>query len=182
MDGWVRRVVVGAFLFALACGFASSSWACVPEPLVFVRPQASGAAGTQVTIEGVNFGPGESEVRWNGLQGQRLATASGTSFSVPATIPESSPGLYLLTVLTRDDDGAINKTAVVSFQVLSSNPPAPAPTPPEDSANEGRGESSGLGYLALAAGAGLVGGAVSAIMAARIRHDSSPEHRHDGGT
>lgn len=173
-----RRGVVGGLLalVGLLVLVAAPGWACVPQPLVSLQPASSGPAGTQVTVEGINFGSGEVEIRWNGAQGERLASAGG-HFSVPVTIPSVAPGLYVVTAVSRGAQGEVNQSAVAPFQVVGPASVSSAPSaPPENAqpADGGSGSSTRLGALVLAGMAGLVGGGISsAILTGRSQRRPS---------
>ena len=156
---------------------AQAAWACVPQPrLVSVLPLSSGPPGTEVTVDGLGFDPTRAEVRWNARDGQLLASATGPDFSVGVKIPDSTPGLYALVVLSRQPGGAIGNTARAAFQVTdpagdqgaaAGSPPttdeapgraAAGPAPEPASSSVDRPAAAGL----LAAG-GVVGGAVVAL-------------------
>lgn len=118
-----RRVGPAVLVIAVLLGIgAGGAAACVPQPkLVVLHPQSSGPAGAQVTVEVVGLDPGPAEVRWNGIDGELLAQATGPDFSVPVEIPEAEDGLYNVVVLSRHPSGALGNTAVVSFLVDSSS-------------------------------------------------------------
>lgn len=165
----------------LAAG-ASHAWACVPQPLLFLEPRSSGPVGSEIVVRGINFGPGQTEVRWSGPQGILLATGPGGQISIPISIPASEPGLYLLTVITRDGVGAIDTSAVSSFEVLPDNArnaeqgqAAPPVAPPESRTRPPSEETNGSGMPLSVAGLGMLGGVVGgtallALTGARSRH------------
>lgn len=101
----------------VAIGLLSGpSWACVPQPFVSISPQASGPAGTQVTVSAVAI-TGDVEVRWNNLQGMELGKGTGPMLSAPITIPDVPPGLYSVVILERHPDGGVGNTARAAFLV-----------------------------------------------------------------
>ena len=104
------------FGLTLALGSMAAAWACVPQPLVVIQPAAFGAPGSQVTVDGYLFG-GSMEIRWNAIDGPELATASGSNFSVPITVPQAAPGLYTILVVIRASDGSISVGGRASFLV-----------------------------------------------------------------
>jgi len=151
---------------------AARGWACVPQPLVTVHPQASGSSGSEVTVEGVAMA-GATEIRWNGVDGPRLATTTGTSFSVPVTIPPAGEGLYAIVAFERRPDGSIGSSGSAAFQVTpepdrggeprsspSTSTPAQAGPSPASSQSAGGGTALAVvgGVVLLALGA--LGGAV----------------------
>lgn len=174
----LRVIALCSLAFAMFSG--GTSWACVPQPQVFVRPYASGPSGAQVTVEGLNFSAGDAEVRWNGLDGDLLASAAGGQFSLPVTIPQAEPGLYVVTALTRDNEGVVNTSAVASFQVTGPTgavalPPSSTNTrsdPPDRPAS-----STTPGALAVVGALGMLGGALSgALVVVRNRRPSDEEN------
>jgi len=99
---------------------AQAAWACVPQPLVFVAPMSSGPAGSQVTVTASAIS-GDAEIRWNGTEGPKLATAAGPNFSVPVTVPaDAQQGLYSLVILSRAPGGAVTGSGQASFLVTAS--------------------------------------------------------------
>ncbi len=147
-----------------------SSWACVTQPFLSLQPTSSGPAGTQVTVEGINFSSGEVEIRWNGIQGEHLASAGG-HFSVPITIPSASPGLYVVTAISRGAAGEVNQSAAAPFEVVgpggnSSSPPAP-PVQAQPRRVDRSGSSTSLIPLVLAGVVGLMGGGVGSALVTR---------------
>lgn len=118
---WWATFVIGLQLLLVS---ASAAVACVPQPrLVSLVPMASGPSGMEVTVNGLGFDPGRAEVRWNGPEGELLATGNGQSFSLPIMIPDVPAGLYSVVVLSRDVDGGIGNTGTASFQVVSGAAP-----------------------------------------------------------
>lgn len=113
--GWLAGVVALTLM-----SWVSSGWACIPQPkLVSLQPQASGPAGSRVTVQGLGFDQGPIEIRWNGSDGPQLAKAEGPNFSAEITIPSSPEGLYGVVVLGRKVDGAVGNTGTAAFQVSS---------------------------------------------------------------
>jgi len=156
-------------LVALASGWAAA-WACVPQPLVTVKPQASGPAGSQVTISSTAVS-GSAEVRWNAVDGPSLATATGPDFSVPITIPASPDGLYSVVVLGRRADGSVGPSASAPFLVTSPGAsPALLPRPKTAVTQPSTSESLSV-PVAAAGGVGLlvVGAVVGALVTRRRR-------------
>lgn len=159
------RSIAASGIFGVVLGAASLASACVPQPnLVVVQPRSSGPSGTEVTVEGVGLDPSPTEIRWNSAEGPLLGEAVGPSFSVPVTIPEASPGLYTVVVVSRQSGGGIGNTGTAAFQVIEPGtgpglvPPPPedagaAPTTPPPTATPSA--SAGRTVLAFAAGAAL---------------------------
>ncbi len=173
-----RSVAAYAFL-GLVLGGASVASACVPQPnLVVVQPRSSGPPGTEVTVEAVGLDAGPAEVRWNSAGGPLLAEARGPSFSVPVRVPDASPGLYAVVVLSRQPGGGIGNTGTVAFQVTGSGTErGVAPTPAEDAGATSTtvartltsSRSAGSMVLAFGAGAGLA--TLGVLLLARLRRE-----------
>lgn len=118
---WLLTSVAIAVI-ASATVVSGRAWGCVPQPYVVLEPRASGAAGTTVSVVGQNFGPGATELRWNGIGGPLLTKATGASFSVPLVIPSATEGVYTLVALSRSPDGGISSAVPIAFQVTGSGP------------------------------------------------------------
>jgi hypothetical protein len=88
---------------------------------------ASGPPGTEIVVTGTGFAALPVEIRWGGLSGPVIATATGPDFSVTATVPDSQPNsVPVLAVVT---NGNSVSTSSASFQVTSGDAPAaPAET------------------------------------------------------
>jgi hypothetical protein len=139
--------------------------ACVPQAyLVTLRPNSSGPAGSEVTVNGFNLDQGPAEVRWNGVDGPLLGQAEGPNISVPVTIPGVSTGLYAVVVISRQPSGGIGNTATVPFQVTAPGDVANDSGPPVESGDASTtvvprvvaSTSAVETGLTLAAGAGLL--------------------------
>lgn len=115
----LMRVLVIGGLAAVMLGAASGASACFPLPLLTVEPQSSGVVGARVTIEGVDFGEGPTEVRWNAIDGPILGRGSADSFMVAVTIPAAGDGVYGIVALARRVDGSVGVKAVTPFLVTS---------------------------------------------------------------
>ncbi|MDQ6950015.1 MAG: hypothetical protein M3256_28170, partial [Actinomycetota bacterium] len=152
----------------------SGAWACVPQPVLTVRPASSGFSGQQVTVDGIGFGSGPVEIRWNDVTGEELATASGPSFSAAVTVPMVPDGLYVLFGLSRSRDGGIDSLSRSEFLVSGGNV-----DPSGRLRTSGRTATvaTGAGLLlyagAVAAGAGLLGGLIAAHRC-RLKCGESP--------
>lgn len=147
----------------------TTAWACVPFPqaLATLQPQSSGPPGTEVTVHGLGYDKGPIEIRWNALDGPRLASATGPDFSVPVTIPEAPDGLYSVVVLSRAQDGSIGSAGSTPFQVISpgSGGPGTNPSPSKTSSPSSRSSVPAL----LTGGALVVVGALIGAVASRRR-------------
>lgn len=173
--------VTAAVLVAAAVG----AWACVPFPMLSVEPSASAAPGTEVTVEGLDFGSAPVELRWNALDGPLLAKTQGPIFSTPVTVPESPAGIYTIVGLGRAPDGSVGAKTAASFQVTG--PAAPSPDVPATVAADSGGDDSdddgpstavvALGGLVLAVAGGFVGATVAGrrtrSLVERAQHDGS---------
>jgi hypothetical protein len=105
---------------AAIAGLCGTAWACVPQPFISLRPDASGSSGEQVSAAGINFGDDTVDLRWNGIDGPLLAKAQGPSFSTSVTVPGASDGLYTILAIPRAPDGAVHgSVAAAVFQVVS---------------------------------------------------------------
>lgn len=119
--GKARPMVILLLLFVLAGGVladSKSTMACVPQPLITLAPAASGPVGSQLVASGYSI-VGRAEVRWNALDGPLLATATGPTFVVSLTVPDSQPGLYTIVLLERGANGGLGSTGRASFLVTS---------------------------------------------------------------
>ena len=164
----VRPLVwLATALLAAGVVLAGAAWACVPQPLVSITPKASGAAGSQVTVD-VTAVNGDVEVRWNSIQGPELAKATGPSFSVPVTVPQVSEGLYAIVVLERAADGSANFTGRAAFLVTGATSPTTAPAaaaPPAKRPSSGGRSGAATALLDVAL---LIVGAVGGGVAMRL--------------
>lgn len=168
-----RRLLAFSGLFLVLAAIASAAWACVPQPLVTVTPQASGPSGSQVTVEAHAIN-GLAEVRWSAVDGPQLGTAMGPNFAIEVTIPEAPAGLYAIIVVERSPDGGLGSTGRAAFEVTgagsleggnltSSSERSSGTTLPTSAPASSHPSVSGT--LLLAGGASLVAvGAVSATL------------------
>ena len=124
-----RRIYVG-FLAVLAVPLiaASLAWACVPRGTVKVSP-TSAPSGSTVTVTASGF-PRETpiDVRWNGRNGPRLATATGPAFTAEVRVPNVAAGAYVISAAVTDSHAA-HSEARAPFKVIGSaeSPTAPGP-------------------------------------------------------
>ena len=168
-----RTLLLLAGLTTLASLLASSAWACVPQPLLTLLPRASGAPGSQVTVDAVAVGD-RAEIRWNGIDGPRLADGTGPSFSTAVTIPEVPPGLYSIVVIERQPDGSVGSTGRASFQVTQPDGQALPRTGDgavrtTDASARGRSSPDPVPVALISGGAGLLLGAVGGAQLAHRR-------------
>lgn len=94
-------------------GWGSVAFACSPQPQVYSLLPESAAPGETVVVRGQSItSRAPVEIRWNGVTGDVLATAApgpDASLSVPVRIPDVSPGVYSLMLVTVD--GGVARTA-----------------------------------------------------------------------
>jgi hypothetical protein len=116
----VKQRVTSLALFGLLVILmgASTAWACVPQPLITLSPQASGPAGSRVTVDGLAI-EGTVEIRWDAVDGPLLGKAMGPTFSAEVTIPEASEGLHAIIVAERRPDGGLGSTGRASYEVTA---------------------------------------------------------------
>ncbi len=182
-SGATCGLVAAALLAALAAALlaASVAWGCIPQPLISVQPRSSGPAGSQVTVEGLAISGG-AEIRWNSVEGPRLATASGPHFSVPVTIPQAPEGLYTVIVVERTPNGDLGSSGRAAFLVTPAGTGA-GPEAPSGGGGEspttvasGPAPSSGPGVGMVAAGAAGIAvlAGLGAAWLSRRRRASSP--------
>lgn len=120
----LRSATMTVVAMATALASLSPAWSCVPGsplPFVVLEPASFGPAGSQITVQGLHFLEAPIEVRWKGLDGPRLQTATGPDFSSSVTVPEEPPGLYELVVLSRRSDGSIADATRATFQVTGAH-------------------------------------------------------------
>ena len=170
---------------ALAAGVATvalavGAWACIPQPLLSVEPQASGPAGSQLSVHAQTMPGMVSEIRWNSPVGPVLATAEDKhDFTLPVTIPDAPPGLYALIAVARFTDGSVAGTGRAAFLVTDPSgaavPGTGAPAARERPAAPASSDSSGPPIGLVVVGAGLVGlGGVGGAMVSRRRAQRLP--------
>ncbi|MEX2289754.1 MAG: hypothetical protein WD794_05435 [Mycobacteriales bacterium] len=142
--------------------WVSAAFACSPLPKVSSVSPESGAPGETVQVEGEVRTGAPVEIRWNGVGGELLAVSrvgGDGMLSVPVRIPDVSPGIYSLTLVT--SDVGVARTAVEVTAPGGSLPvaapqlwPTSLAAQPLDAASASNGVSS-LGVALL--GVGLVG-------------------------
>lgn len=158
----MRRMSFGVVGISVAgLVWASAAFACSPLPKVSSVSPESGAPGETVQVSGEVRTGAPVEIRWNGVGGELLAVSrvgNDGMLSVPVRIPDVSPGVYSLTLVTKDV--GVARTAV-EVTVPGGSLPVAAPqlwpslaAQPLDAASASSGVSS-LGVALL--GVGLVG-------------------------
>jgi len=119
---WRRAAAAG---LVLAVTVAVGSMAGVPAGAAtqLTLSPASGPPGTEFVITGTGLAALPVEIRWGGLSGPVIATATGPAFTVTAVVPDSPPNSHpVMAVVT---DGASVSTSSASFQVTTgAAPPA----------------------------------------------------------
>lgn len=118
--------VIGMTMLVLS--WASVAFACsvLPQVSYSLLPE-SASPGSKVVVEGSNVRTQSPvEIRWNGVGGKVLASVTPTdgAFSVPVEIPEATPGIYSLMLVT--DNAGVGRTA---FEVIGSAADASASGP-----------------------------------------------------
>lgn len=174
-EGTVKRVL--ALVVMAVVGTAAAAFACTNISTLNLSDSA-GRPGESVLVTGASFGnssptgrrtttPLPVRIRWNSVEGPTLAEVApdGTgNISASITIPEASPGRYVIFAVQQDADGyhMYGTPARIDYEVLTpegrSAPPlgAPAATP--------SGGSAGTADLPLALVVlGLLGGALFVV-------------------
>jgi hypothetical protein len=123
---WRRAAAAGLVLAVVVTVGLLGVGPAAAAPELTVSP-ASGPPGTEFVVSGSGFAALPVEIRWGGLSGPVIATATGPAFSVPAVVPESLPNsVPVMAVVT---DGSSVSTSSASFQVTGTDaPPAPEET------------------------------------------------------
>lgn len=148
---------------------AMAAWACTNLATLNLE-KASGAAGENVGVTGSSFntsdGASAVELRWDGIEGQVLASAqpdSAGNIDASVTVPSDATSGYHVLVATQtvtNDDGEVSTAygtpARAAFSVGGTVPEAPAVASGPSTVATGAETSGGLVALtALLAIAGL---------------------------
>lgn len=104
-------------LVGLAVG-AGAAWACVPQPMLLVEPQASARPGETLMVRGLNFDR-KAEIRFNGVSGPLLSSPSGERFKAKVKVPRAPGGLYTLVALNRDQSGGVSGMASAPLEIAA---------------------------------------------------------------
>lgn len=176
------RTVAAIGVVATTLAWAAAAWACFPLPLVTVAPQASGAAGDEITVNGVDLGAGAIEVRWNAVDGPLLGRGTGPNFSIPVNVPDVPDGVYVIVALTREPSGSVGVKAAAEFQVSSagsggtsvSSPPGAQEPDSTDGSSERQDVLSTTGTAALVLGCLVAGGLGGALVSRRRATERTP--------
>lgn len=148
-------LAVGSLVFTVLA--ASSAFACIPQPLVLVGAPGAGNPGDKLTVRGVRFAGGTIELRWNAIDGPLLATASSADFAAEVTIPPAAPGVYVVVVFARGQDGNVGSVATAPVVVSGPTVAAAAAKAGASSSRPGPGVAS---WALLGASVLLLAGAV----------------------
>jgi len=117
-----RKTVPALFAgLTVVLAMTAIAWACTPSAYLFPIAPASGAAGSEVTMRGGQFGNGPIELRWGSANGKLLGTALGPDFSIKVQIPDTSPGVNYLVAISRDpaDLTKVSARRAEAFEVTS---------------------------------------------------------------
>lgn len=118
----VRKfATIGLLGIAAVLGLAAVTWACTPSAYLYPVSPAAGAAGTEVTIRGGQFGNGPVEIRWGSEKGRLLGTTLGPEFTTRVSIPDRDDGVHYLVAVARDpaDPSRMLARRVEAFQIKS---------------------------------------------------------------
>lgn len=129
MSGRTRRIWFSTVAVVAGClSLAALAWACTPEATLQMTA-SSGAPGTPLTFTGSRFANGPVQIRMDSTTSAPIATATGPSFSVTITVPNTTPGYHVFGAVGEDSSGNVTGESSVAFKVTGSAAPAP-PTAP----------------------------------------------------
>lgn len=166
------HVLVAAALVLAPSAVATWAMACVPQPAIVVQPRAYGPAGARVEVVGENFAPTAVEIRWNGVDAEMLAEATGPSFTTEIRVPHHPDGLYTLLAVVRGRQGEVLDTARTPFLVRPSGVTGRAP--PEERTKPSPASATSPYAMLVGAGGAAVAAASIAGRRRRGRTRSSP--------
>src|SRR5436189_439849 len=105
MTAGVRRLwLMGLGIVAALLAAVAVAWACTPTAELRMD-RSSGAPGTVVNLTGRGFSDGLVELRMDSTDSAPIATASGPTFAISMTIPETTPGWHVFGAVGYDADG-----------------------------------------------------------------------------
>ncbi len=168
----LRRMVTALFAIA-AVGVlsAAAAYACTNLATLNLS-KATGNPSDVVTVTGSSFAvprasdaiqaPTPVVLHWNGVDGPELATAtpdSAGNISATFTIPQGSPGYYVVVATQRDAKGVdkYGTPARASFQILGTGGQAAVQQPGSQTPAPVASEPSSSGMIALTVGLGALG-------------------------
>ncbi len=171
----MRRVF--AFLLgAIVVGSAAGAFACTNISTLNIS-DSSGRPGDRVLITGTSFGnssptgrrtttPLPVRVRWNAVEGPTLAELAADAagnISASVTIPDATPGRYVIFAVQQDADGyhMYGTPARIAYEVLT---PDGRPAPPAEAvgvSSSAGGTSTGLPMALVVLG--TLGGALFVV-------------------
>lgn len=116
-----RITGIGFAGLALLLALGAVAWACTPSAYLYPVSPSTGAAGTEVTIRGGQFGNGPVELRWGTERGRLLGSTLGPDFTKKVIIPDKAPGVYYIVAVARDpaDSSRILARRVEAFQITA---------------------------------------------------------------
>lgn len=137
------RRVFALLLGAIVVGSAAGALACTNISTLNIS-DSSGRPGDRVLVTGTSFGnssptgrrtatPLPVRVRWNAVEGPTLAElapdAAG-NISASITIPDASPGRYVIFAVQQDSDGyhMYGTPARIAYEILTPDGRSAAPT------------------------------------------------------
>jgi hypothetical protein len=145
---------------------ASYAYACVPQAVVMVGQPGAGVPGDKLGVRGLRFS-GTVELRWNAFDGPLLGTVTGPDFTTDITLPDASPGVYVVVALTRIAEGNVSTIAAAPV-VVTGNALVSGVTVP---AHPAAGTKTGASHAVLVAlfAASVLGLATTMALARRAR-------------
>lgn len=181
-----RNSVVATGLAAcfLAVGFAAAAFACTALATLGAS-STSASAGSNLAITGAGFAAKAGTpviLHWNGANGPEVGRAvpdASGDISTNLTVPESTPGYYVLVATQAGEDGkpVYGTPARASLQVVGADgtaPAAPVAQPPAPIRPVSTSDGRGLLMLSLLIGAGGIV-LLGAGLATSLRRRARPE-------
>ena len=121
-----RRITMATFsvVAPLLLVGAAVAWACTPSAYISVEP-ARGAAGSHVTLYGLEFADGPVQIYWNS-NGPLIGTTRGPEFTTGVFIPQSAAtGTGYVYAVGMNRDGTVAGAARAAFVVTGANSSPP---------------------------------------------------------